>query len=358
MSKVETANKSETNVVPVVAKTNATSIANQTNITHAAVGVIQHENGLVLLAERPAGKAWSGYWEFPGGKIEENESPKAALKRELQEELGITATLIYPWLTRTFDYEAKYDKSGKLNSPAKTVKLHFFIVAKWDGEPFGMEKQTISWQNPEKISVAPVLPANTPIFNALSLSHVYGITNLRELGEELFFERLKLALINGLMMIQIREKELTEDELLLFVERVAEIAEPYEAKIFLNSAHHNSRQIIKESKLAGLHLTSRDLMACKKKPDEIRCGASCHNVEEFTQAEALGLDYVLLSPVQNTKSHPATAAMGWSEFAKMVKDCSIPVYALGGLQIDDLHEARLHGAHGIAMLRGIWEIAG
>ncbi len=324
---------------------------NKANITHAAVGVIQHDNGLVLLAERPAGKAWSGYWEFPGGKIEPNETPEAALIRELQEELGITATLIYPWLTRTFDYEAKYDNSGVLNSPAKTVKLHFFIVAEWDGEPFGMEKQTISWQNPEKISVGPVLPANTPIFTALSLPNIYAITNLSELGEELFFERLKLALNRGLMMIQVREKQLTQEELLLFIERLIEITEPYEAKVFVNSGTN----LATDFKLTGIHFTAAYLMTLSAKPEGL-CGASCHNLNELAYAEALGMDYALLSPVQNTKSHPDAAPMGWDAFTEMIKDCSIPVYALGGLQTDDLNDARLSGAHGIAMQRNVWEI--
>lgn len=326
---------------------------NKKNITHAAVGVIQRDNGLVLLAERPSGKAWSGYWEFPGGKIEENEEPEAALKRELQEELGITATQIYPWLTRTFDYQAKYDKSGKLESPAKTVKLHFFMVTQWDGEPFGMEKQTISWQNPEKIDVSPILPANQPIFDALSLPTVYAITNLAELGEELFFERLKLALENGLMMLQVREKHLNAEELQLFIERIVEVAEPYEAKVFVNSAVH----LVADFKLAGMHYNSADLMKLTVKPVGSRCGASCHNAEELAHAAALGLDYALLSPVQDTKSHPDAALLGWDKFQAMVAGCTIPVYALGGMQIGDLHEARAHGAHGIAMQRNIWEIS-
>lgn len=97
-------------------------------ITHAAVGVIQREDGWVLLAERPVGKPWAGYWEFPGGKVEEGETPQQALKRELQEELGIAVASLYPWLTRSFDYEAKYDATGQLDSPAKTVKLHFLLL--------------------------------------------------------------------------------------------------------------------------------------------------------------------------------------------------------------------------------------
>lgn len=320
------------------------------HITHAAVGIIQHQNGLVLLAERPAGKAWAGYWEFPGGKVELNETPENALKRELQEELGITVTQCYPWLKRTFDYAAKLDPVTHIESPAKTVKLHFFIVTKWQGDPFGLEKQKISWQNPEKISVGPMLPANAPIFSALNLPSVYALTNLHELGEEVFFERLKLALQNGLMLLQIREKQLPEDELKLFIERVVEVTSPYQAKVFLNS----NLQLATEYKLSGVHFNRHDLMQLTKKPADLLCGASCHNLDELEKARALGLDYALLSPVKTTQSHPSADPLGWAIFSELIADCTMPVYALGGMGLNDLHTAKLHGAHGVAMQRSIW----
>ncbi len=320
------------------------------NITHAAVGVIQRDNGLVLLAERPVGKPWAGYWEFPGGKIEMDESPEQALKRELFEELGITATILYPWLTRTFDYAAKYDAVGKLETPAKTVKLHFFVVVEWQGKPFGLEKQTISWQNPEKVAVAPMLPANAPIFTALSLPAIYAITNLSELGETIFFERLKIALENGLMMIQIREKQLSAEDLRLFTERVIEVASPYEAKVFINS----DLPLTIELSAAGVHFTAQELMHLQARPEGLLCGASCHNEQELAQAEALGLDYVMLSPVQATLSHADASSLGWESFSDLIADYALPVYALGGMQVVDLHAARLHGAHGVAMQRSIW----
>ena len=321
-----------------------------TMVTEAAVGVIQHKNGLVLLAERPAGKPWAGYWEFPGGKIEPNETPEQALQRELQEELGITATLMYPWLTRSFDYEAKYDALGKLESPAKTVKLHFFMVTEWKGMPFGLEKQTISWQNPEKVDVMPMLPANTPILTALSLSSVYAISNLNELGEDLFFERLKLALINGLMMIQVREKHLSQEDLLLFAERVNAVSSPYGAKVFVNT----DLSVASSLKVAGVHLSSSDLMQLQTKPEGMLCGASCHNSQELAHAESLGLDYVMLSPVQETLTHANSKPLGWDGFSDLITGYSLPVYALGGMHLADLHTARSNGAHGVAMLRGIW----
>ena len=322
----------------------------EVTITHAAVGVVMHNNGLVLLAERPAGKPWAGYWEFPGGKIEADETPEQALKRELKEELDIEVTTLYPWLTRTFDYQAKYNAEGKLESSAKTVKLHFFIVVKWQGEPFGLEKQTISWQNPEKVTVGPLLPANSPILSALSLSAIYGITNLSELGEEMFFERLKIALDNGLTMILVREKQLATQDLLMFAERIIEIAGPYEAKVFI----HSDIDLAEKLQVAGVHFTGQDLMQLSGKPQEFLCGASCHNSDELAQAVKLGFDYVLLSPVQATRSHADTEPLGWDNFSDLIAGYTLPVYALGGMKAADLHNARLHGAHGIAMQRDIW----
>ena len=333
-------------------------------VTHAAVGVIQRDDGFVLLGERPIGKPWAGYWEFPGGKIEENETPECALNRELQEELGISVISSYRWLTRSFDYAAKYDATGKLESIAKTVKLHFFIVTEWDGEPSGLENQAISWQDPKSINVGPMLPANEPIFNALNLCEIYAISNVAELGETLFFERLIVALDHGLKMIQIREKQLSNLALIKLAERVIEIAEPYGAKVMVNSAsfHSDTIQVLdftnfhlsSNLKSAGLHFTSRDLMRLQVKPLGLLCGASCHNSQELAHAATLGFDYVVLSPVNATLSHAGAVPLGWDGFTDLIADYALPVYALGGMQATDMHKARLHGAHGIAMQRGAW----
>ena len=99
-------------------------------ITHVAVAILQkqvlhgktskYRSCEYLLASRPQGKPWAGWWEFPGGKIEANETPENALKRELKEELDIAASRIQPWLQRVYDYPKTHD------SPAKNVHLHFF----------------------------------------------------------------------------------------------------------------------------------------------------------------------------------------------------------------------------------------
>lgn len=325
-----------------------------TKVIEAAVGIIQRENGLVLLAERPLGKPWAGYWEFPGGKIEADELPEHALKRELLEELGISVKSLYPWLTRSFDYMAKYNTLGQLEVPAKTVKLHFFNVTKWDGEPLGLENQSICWQDPERLTVSPMLPANTPILTALNLASIYAITNLRELGEALFFEALKNALENGLKMIQVREKQLSTADLLIFIKQIVALAKPYGAKVFLNSSFKMVIDSALESGIAGVHLNAKDLMELKKKPVGMLCGASCHTSQELAKAESLSLDYVMLSPVQATLSHPEANPLGWNKFSALIAGYSLPVYALGGMKASDLHNAKLHGAHGIGMLRSVW----
>ena len=333
----------------------ASSLVTTSNVIDAAVGVIQDKNGLVLLAERPAGKPWAGYWEFPGGKVEVNETPELALKRELQEELGITVTLCYPWLTRTFDYPAKYDTSGNLESLAKTVKLHFFVVVDWLGEPKGLEQQVLSWQNPKKITVHPILPANAPIFSGLGLAPLYAITNLGEQGEAQFFTYLTHALQNGLTMIQVREKQLSVEAYQKFAQRVIALALPYHTKVFLNSSCVNADlNLVSQLNASGVHFTAEDLMQLQQRPVDMLCGASCHGAQQLAHAAKLGLDYVMLSPVMETRSHADVIPLGWDAFTDLIEGYDLPVYALGGMQASDLHQARMHGAHGIAMQRSIW----
>jgi len=104
-------------------------------VIRVAVAILQKPDGQVLLASRPHGKGWAGWWEFPGGKIEENETPEIALARELQEELGVTPLSVQAWMQRRFDYPATHDDE------AKTVLLHFYFVSAWQGELQTLEGQ-------------------------------------------------------------------------------------------------------------------------------------------------------------------------------------------------------------------------
>ena len=310
-----------------------------TEIVNAAVAVLLREDGFVLLGQRPQGKSWAGWWEFPGGKIEAGETPYHALQRELHEELGIEATAATPWLNRIFSYSER------------TVRLHFFSVRRWSGEPHGKENQQLSWQHPAAPSVGPLLPANVPVLEALKLPTQYAITNLAEMGETAFFAALERYLQHGLRLIQVREKQLERTELVGFAKSVIGLARHYGARVVVNGDVEQAR----EAGTDGLHLSSAALMTCSGKPENLLCGASCHNALELAHAASLGMDYALLGAVQATRTHPTVQPLGWSKFAKLAANQPMPVYALGGMTPADLHTAWEYGAHGVAMLREVWK---
>lgn len=304
----------------------------------AAVAVLVRPDGRVLLGQRPPGKTWAGWWEFPGGKIEEGETPVQALQRELHEELGIEVTEACPWLERIFDY------------PERTVRLHFFRVRQWRGEPHGRESQLLSWQDPAAPAVGPLLPANVPLLTMLRLPPLYAISHFAALGESQFFSALHHALQNGLRLVQVREKALDAVALENFATRVAALCHAHGAQVLVNGP----LELARAAGADGVHLSAARLMAMATRPPDLLCGASCHTAEELARAAALGLDFAVLAPVQRTLSHPATPPLGWPEFARLVAGFPIPVYALGGLAPADLRTAWQYGAHGIAMQRAVW----
>ncbi len=123
-----------------------------------AVGVLKRNDGTVLLARRPEGKPYAGWWEFPGGKLEVGESVEAALARELLEELGITIIGSEPLTMIEFSY------------PHARVRLHFRCIEHWQGEPVSREGQALTWQHPARIEVQPLLPASLPVIEQLAAS--------------------------------------------------------------------------------------------------------------------------------------------------------------------------------------------
>ena len=300
--------------------------------------VILDEHGRFLLAQRPPGKAYAGYWEFPGGKVEPGESAPAALERELHEELGIDAITAFPWLTRDFDYEHA------------AVRLRFYRVTQWSGRLHGRELQNFSWQRLDEISVSPLLPANGPILRALAVPVLYGITCASELGRVAQLERLAVALSNGLRLIQVRENRYARDELRSFAAAVVALARNAGARVLINGR----ADVAAEVGAHGVHWPSAQLMAATSRPPFDWCGASCHNEAELERARELDLDFVVLGPVKPTPSHPGAAPLGWRRCAELISGYTLPVFAIGGMRATDLDQAWQCGAHGIAMMRGAW----
>ncbi len=303
--------------------------------------VLQQPDGRFLLAQRPQGKVYAGYWEFPGGKVEPGESPLQALQRELHEELGIEVTVAHPWLIREFDYEHA------------DVRLHFFRVRGWRGEPHGREAQAFAWQRVEAIDVSPLLPANGPILNALTIPETYGITGFATHERKRGLAAINFALGHGLRLLQVRGKDWPAGDFAGYARKIVELARAAGARVLVNG----DVALAQRCGADGVHLTSSQLLTLTSRPPLALVGASCHNEEELRRAEALGADFAVMGPVLPTSTHPDAQLLGWAGFSCCVADTRIPVFALGGLREKDRTTALAGGAHGLAMIRGAWDPA-
>jgi 8-oxo-dGTP diphosphatase len=301
-------------------------------LTEVAAAVIERP-GEFLLAQRPEGKPYPGYWEFPGGKIEPGEDARAALVRELREELGIEVLDCTPWITRVYAYTHA------------TVRLHFFRVGRWAGEPQPLEDQAIAWQRLGAAHVSPMLPANAPVLAALALPDVMVVSDAAAVGVDAWVHRLETLLQDERVLVQIREKSLDGLRVQHLLSRALARAQPLGVPVVVNSASGTYPQC------DGIHLTAAALMAAKERPRGVLVGASCHDEAELDRVAHLGLDYAVLGPVRETSSHPGVAGIGWARFEALARERPMPIYAIGGMRRRDLPEARRRGAHGVA-LRG------
>lgn len=311
-----------------------------TKRVEVAAGVIFRDDGRFLLGRRQ-GSFYAGYWEFPGGKVEAGEAPAEALMRELDEELGIRASRIRPWLVREHVYEHAH------------VRLHFFEVGAWSGKLHDRVHDALSWEVPCSPAVAPMLPANAPVLKALRLPRFMAITQAARVGIDAQLIALDDALERGLRLIQVREPEFDDVALLDFGHEVVRRAHRAGAAVVVNCAPELARRIGAD----GVHLSARRLAALDARPGGFEwVGASCHNEAELYRAGVLQLDYALLGAVKPTQTHPGQPGMGWSRFSNLRANVSLPVFALGGLGQGDMDDARDAGSHGIAAISQAWDV--
>lgn len=308
-------------------------------IVEVAAAVILRADGAFLLARRPEGKVYAGWWEFPGGKVEAGEPASAALARELHEELGIDVKQSWPWLTRVFTYEHA------------TVRLNFFRVTSWAGEPHPREGQQLAWQRLDAEMVQPMLPANAPILASLALPPEYAVSAAAAMGREVFIRRLERRLQGGLRLLQLREKGLARSELLKLARETCLLAHRHGAKVLIN----DDLALAHESGADGVHFSAQQLMRLDSRPHGLLAGASCHDKRELAQAMRLEFDLAVLGPVHPTPTHPGAQTLEWEGFARIAHGATLPVYAIGGLRSADREDAWRAGAHGIAMISGAWD---
>ncbi|MDH4584638.1 Nudix family hydrolase [Pseudomonas sp. BN415] len=307
---------------------------------HVAAAVIRGADGRVLIARRPDDKHQGGLWEFPGGKVEEGEAVQAALSRELEEELGIRVSASRPLIQVHHDY------------PDKHVLLDVWEVSAFSGEPHGAEGQPLAWASPRELGDFEFPAANKPIVAAARLPERYLITP-DDIEPQVLLAGLRTALADGVRLVQLRAPKMFD-------------AQYRDLAIDVQGLCAGKAQLMLKGPLewlgdfpaAGWHLTAEQLRKYAPNgrpfPRERWLAASCHSVEELQLAAAMDVDFVTLSPVQATQTHPDALPLGWERAEELLRSFNQPAFLLGGVGARDLERAWQIGAQGVAGIRAFW----
>lgn len=304
-----------------------------------AAGVIRDARGRILLSQRHQNKHQGGLWEFPGGKLDAGETVPQALSRELAEELGIQVHSATPLITVTHHY------------PERSVVLHTLEVTGYRGEPAGREGQPLTWVEPALLHNMAMPAADQPIINAIRLPDCYAITG-GFADEDDFDRRLGRLLERDIRLVQLRLDSARADEAEYWIRRALEPCREAGAQLLWNGAPTTAARLGCD----GVHLNSRRLMTYRERPLGLDSwvAASCHNIAEIRQAADIGVDFICLSPVAATASHPQATPLGLLNFAQLTARSNLPVYALGGMGMTQLNQVRQAGGRGVAGIRGFW----
>lgn len=307
---------------------------------HVAAAVIRGVDGRILIARRADDKHQGGLWEFPGGKVEDGEAVRVALDRELQEELGIRPQAARPLIQIRHDY------------PDKQVLLDVWEVSAFSGEPHGAEGQPLAWVSERQLLEYEFPAANKPIVAAARLPERYLITPDGLEPSELL-AGIRSALAQGVRLDSAAR---------------AEHVRPAIPRPGCRRAGPVCRQgatdaqgtagVAGDFPAAGWHLTAEQLRkyaaSGRPFPDDRWLAASCHNADELALAAQMGVDFVTLSPVQATATHPEALPLGWEAASEMLTHFNLPAYLLGGVGPADIERAWQVGAQGVAGIRAFW----
>lgn len=307
---------------------------------HVAAAVIRGTDGRVLIARRPEHKHQGGLWEFPGGKVEAGEAVEVALARELHEELGIDVMASRPLIQVRHDY------------PDLAVLLDVHEVGAFTGEPHGREGQPLAWVAPRELPDYEFPEANRPIVAAARLPAHYLITP-DDLEPAELLRGVRRALADGIRLLQLRAPNMYSPEYRDLATDIQGLCAG-KAQLMLKGP----LEWLGDFPAAGWHLTAAQLRKYAANgrpfPRERWLAASCHDAEELALAAQMGVDFVTLSSVQATQTHPEAAPLGWDSAAELIRGFNQPVYLLGGVGPGEQARAWQAGAQGVAGIRAFW----
>ncbi|MCP4598130.1 Nudix family hydrolase [Neptuniibacter sp.] len=317
-------------------------------IVHVAAAAIRNADRQILIAKRPDDKHQGGLWEFPGGKVEPGEPVVEALQRELHEELGIDVIACRPLIQVPYHY------------PDKSVFLDVYEVSAFEGEPWGKEGQPVKWASETELESYAFPAANKPILNACLLPDSLAITpfdcsDFSDGSDKKLLGFVEKALLNGAGGVMLRLDGLsnvsstdTSSSKKDAIGKVRDLCQSTGNFLSVNC----SIELANALQLDAVHLTSERLVNIPERSAFYGrwLSASCHNEEQVAMALEKGVDFIFLSPVNITTSHPEARPLGWERYKEIVSQCTVPVYALGGMDLDDLNLAIESGGQGIAAI--------
>ncbi|MBL4743625.1 MAG: Nudix family hydrolase [Cycloclasticus sp.] len=305
---------------------------------NVAVGVIKNSKGEVLISQRDESAHQGGLWEFPGGKLEKGETVEQALKRELYEELGIEVLSSTPLINIEHYYNDLF------------VHLNVHLIDIFQGEARGLERQPIKWVAISNLNKFSFPDANQAIINQLMLPDFYPIIDECLGDEAMMLTHLDKLIEQGYTMIQLRAKSLASPAFKALAKQAVDKAKRTNVRLYLNT----TLAVGIELQADGVHLSAHELNNIDQPlPNNISIATSCHNGAELKKAKDMGVLFATLSPVQKTKTHHEAKPLGWQILGQLVDEVlPMPIYALGGLNKQDLDRAKLNGARGVAGIRG------
>lgn len=310
---------------------------------HVVVGIIQNTKQEILVSRRMSNAHLGGLLEFPGGKVEKNETPTEALRRELAEELNIDVSKFTQLIQIPYTYTDR------------KILLDAYVVNEYLGKVSALEGQEITWKPVTSLSDDEFPAANYGVLRALQLPKIFPVTPCYSQYPENFLINFEEVVRRAsIRIIQLRSHELEPSEYIRLAKQCIELCKKYEVDLILNT----NIECFNKFPATGLHLTSDNLLEAKKRPlsSKFLVGASCHNSHDIEHANSLGLDYMILGPVIEKHASKNCKILGWEKFSELAKKSLVPVYAIGGLGVDDLAISLLCGGQGIAAIRNIWDI--
>ncbi|WPP71093.1 thiamine phosphate synthase [Acinetobacter pittii] len=292
-------------------------------IVDVAIAILIHR-GKILVGWRQEEQHQGGKHEFPGGKVEQGETPEEACRREIYEEVGIG---LKDW--HQFNYiHHEYDDI--------IVNLHLFHSYVPD-ELLNLIHQPWAWYTRDQLLHLNFPKANKNIIKRLYWPHLIKISNTLK------------PLENSDVLLYWRIEEFEPQ----YIEQLTALDEGQRSNLIINVDIWQQLSPELQKQIKTVHLKQSQLMNLHKGDLTVgvRYIAACHDAVSLKQAQQIGCDAVFISPVKTTATHPEAVALGWERFSELAQNSQIPVFALGGVHPDDLATAQQHGAYGLAGIR-------